>query len=176
WISGSVGHRACGQRGPSRSCPVRRGRGRGAPGKTSAVPGNPRDRPRCHPAMRRSTRRGGLAGLVSGLVVLAVGGRTGGGQAVRFDGGPPPGDPGPRAAPFRLVTFSSCGDLLRRLKDAAEQSVGPYGFGYPVPMAPGAAEDRAAAPAPGAPAAPGAATAPEHSTTNVQEAGVDEPD
>src|SRR5262249_56450971 len=69
-----------------------------------------------------------------------------------------------------------CGDLLRRLKGAGGRSVGPYGFGYPVPMAPGAAEDRAAAPAPGAPAAPGAATTPEHSTTNVQEAGVDEPD
>jgi uncharacterized secreted protein with C-terminal beta-propeller domain len=109
--------------------------------------------------------------VVAAGLVLGVAACTGGTPPQPPDGG---GDPGrPLAAPYRLVSFSSCGDLVRDLKDAAKESVGPYGFwngNYAVPAAGGVVEDRAAAPA-----AP-TAQAPEHSTTNTHEAGVDEPD
>ncbi len=116
--------------------------------------------------MRRS-------GLLAAGFVLTVSGCTAGTPAQPPEPGGGPG-PAPLAAPYRLVSFSSCGDLLRGLRDAAKDSVGPYGFwngDLVVPLGlPGVAEDRAAAPV-----APGAQPQ-EHSTTNVHEAGVDEPD
>jgi hypothetical protein len=124
--------------------------------------------------------------VAAASVVLAVSGCTG----AAAPPGPPVPDPPLRAAPFRLASFSSCGDLLRQLRQAARGSVGPYGFGggplYAVPAA-GRAADSATVPGATVPGAtvpgatvPGAAApqpaAPEHSTTNVHEAGVDEPD
>jgi uncharacterized secreted protein with C-terminal beta-propeller domain len=110
------------------------------------------------------------APVAAALVLAAISGCTGGLSPVTRVPVPDP----PGAAPYRLASFSSCGDLLRGLRDAAKASVGPYQFGfgggYP---APGVAEDRAGAAT--GPIAP-TATAPEHSTTNVHEAGVDEPD
>jgi uncharacterized secreted protein with C-terminal beta-propeller domain len=99
----------------------------------------------------------------------------------------PPGDrdsnrdPAAPAGPLlRLVAFSSCDDALARLREAAKESVGPYGFpgAYPVmasgirPAPPGAAVADAA----GARAGGGLAEAPAYSGTNTHEAGVDEPD
>jgi uncharacterized secreted protein with C-terminal beta-propeller domain len=113
------------------------------------------------------------APVAAALVLAAVSGCTGGSPPATTV--PVPDRPGPLAAPYRLASFSSCGDLLRGLRDAAKASIGPYGFGYGYrygagsPM-PKAAEDRAGA------ATPPTAAAPEHSTTNVHEAGVDEPD
>jgi uncharacterized secreted protein with C-terminal beta-propeller domain len=86
-----------------------------------------------------------------------------------------------------LEAFDRCDDLLGYLHREGAKAVGPYGFngnGGPIAYATGAvsapmmAEDKAAAPAPRAADAAGAASsvAPEHSTTNVQEEGVDEPD
>ncbi len=128
--------------------------------------------------MRQCTRRSGSAGLALGTALLApllaLAGCTGTAPPWQPPA-PPGGRPVLQGAPFRLVSFSSCDDLLRQLRGAARRAVGPYGLGfggskyaYPAAGAPGVAEDRAAAPA--------ATPPPEHSTTNVQEAGVDEPD
>ena len=90
--------------------------------------------------------------------------------------------PSPRVDPARaqpaLTGFTSCAPLLSRMRTEALRVVGPYGLYYgsyhhdlggPQPvMAPGSAPGGAPAPASGA--------APAHSTTNNQEAGVDEPD
>ena len=75
------------------------------------------------------------------------------------------------ANPGRLQAFGSCGELLSYVKQHAEPLVGPWGFSRPVVgISPVAA-------APAAPSArAGGAQTPEYSTTNVQEAGVDEPD
>ena len=83
---------------------------------------------------------------------------------------------------IELVSFDSCRDVLDGFRAAASRWVGPYGFG-------GGAERRATDSA-GAGRAGGPAVAPDapvraqadeqlaagHSTTNTQEAGVDEPD
>ncbi|WP_433388803.1 beta-propeller domain-containing protein [Micromonospora sp. KLBMP9576] len=82
---------------------------------------------------------------------------------------PTPGQP--TAAPL-LVSYDSCAEALAGLRAAAGASVGPWGFGdgWRTGL------DLAAVPkgAAGARAVPQAA--PEHSTTNVHEAGADEPD
>lgn len=78
------------------------------------------------------------------------------------------------APPMRLVAYNGCQDLLAGLRAATEKQVGPYGLpGGISPLLRGAAplagadgQDRIAA----------APTTPDHSGTNVQEAGVDEPD
>ncbi|MEV4069518.1 beta-propeller domain-containing protein [Nonomuraea fuscirosea] len=67
----------------------------------------------------------------------------------------------------RLVAYSSCDDLLAGLREQAVKNVSPYGFGGAMPMA--LARDARAS-------VPEGKSAPEHSTTNVHEAGVDEPD
>ncbi|MEO3799115.1 beta-propeller domain-containing protein [Nonomuraea sp. B1E8] len=77
--------------------------------------------------------------------------------------GAPPGRTSLGAA--RLVAYTGCDDLLAGLREQAARNVGPYGFGNAMPMT-ARAEARADT---------GAYT-PEHSTTNVHEAGVDEPD
>ncbi|MQA24774.1 MAG: benzoate transporter [Micromonosporaceae bacterium] len=89
-----------------------------------------------------------------------------------------------RSAAVRLVAFDSCGEAIKDLRAAARPYVGPHGFAFGHArgnIADGAdsAEAARGAGAPGAAdkAAPGAAdTAPDHSTTNVHEKGVDEPD
>lgn len=74
----------------------------------------------------------------------------------------------------KLVSYGSCDTALAELRTAVTPYVGPYGLGlYGDGMARGPeAMDGAAAPESKAAAEP----APDHSTTNVQEAGVDEPD
>ena len=90
--------------------------------------------------------------------------------------GPEPGRPPETTlGALRLVAFDSCGEALRGLMSAADPYVGPYGLLDPAYRggdiaAPQA--DSAGAPGPTVPSP----VAPQHSTTNVHEAGVDEPD
>lgn len=76
----------------------------------------------------------------------------------------------------RLVAYSSCDDMLAKLRDRTAANAGPYGLGPEVSIqsmdAPAMARDAQALKA----APESGSGAPEHSTTNVQEAGVDEPD
>lgn len=82
---------------------------------------------------------------------------------------------------MRLVSYDSCQELLNGLRAATEKQVGPYGL-EPARMgmlngeiAP-RAFDGMRMPTESGAAASGAAGAQPHSATNVQEAGVDEPD
>jgi hypothetical protein len=110
--------------------------------------------------------------MAAGVGVAGCSGADG--ARSRAAGRPEPAPPGQLAA-ARLVSASDCSTLLNGLREATAGEVGPYGLadGY-----------RSAQPLSGAPGGdvramvPGAAPAPtsEHSTTNVQEAGVDEPD
>ncbi|MGW0802065.1 beta-propeller domain-containing protein [Nonomuraea sp. NPDC002799] len=70
----------------------------------------------------------------------------------------------------RLISYSSCDDLLSGLREHAAANVTAYGFGNAMPIA--YLQDARA----NVPQAKSTAEAPEHSTTNVHEAGVDEPD
>ena len=64
----------------------------------------------------------------------------------------------------RLQRFTGCAPFLDYVRSQGKRTVGPYGLGgMPVALA---ATERAATPVPGV----------DYSTTNVQEAGVDEPD
>ncbi|GAA0926710.1 beta-propeller domain-containing protein [Nonomuraea longicatena] len=71
----------------------------------------------------------------------------------------------------RLVAYSGCDDLLSGLRAKAAENVGPWGFGG---IQTYGGRDLAMADA--SPRMAKAEAAPEHSTTNVHEAGVDEPD
>ncbi|MDT5035929.1 MAG: hypothetical protein QOE03_1114 [Micromonosporaceae bacterium] len=91
----------------------------------------------------------------------------------------------PAVPALRLVAFDDCADLLQGLRAAARESVGPYGLpsdpGIVFPATGGVAEDAAGgsrALSKNSPTAPGPSTPqePDHSGTNTQEAGVDEPD
>jgi uncharacterized secreted protein with C-terminal beta-propeller domain len=78
--------------------------------------------------------------------------------------------------------FRSCDALLTHARTQALRVVEPAGIparpqpGVPFPIAAGPREDAAGTPPSTAAPAAGADGAPDHSTTNVQEAGVDEPD
>lgn len=118
--------------------------------------------------------------IAAGLVLSA--GCSGGATGTAFR------DPAVPAGSFQLVSFTSCDDALHRLKEAAKQYVGPYGFGGGGALkgggvarraegaAPPGAADMAGAPAPGAPGTGSRESAPNYSGTNTHEAGVDEPD
>ncbi|WP_113699340.1 beta-propeller domain-containing protein [Nonomuraea lactucae] len=69
----------------------------------------------------------------------------------------------------RLVAYRGCDEMLAGLREHAAKSVGPWGFGGPrlLRMKP---EDTAMS------TEAKTADTPDHSTTNVHEAGVDEPD
>ncbi|WP_158564226.1 beta-propeller domain-containing protein [Jiangella anatolica] len=79
-----------------------------------------------------------------------------------------------------LTSFDACADVLDHLKGEAADRVGPYGLGPGGDMVAyatdGAAEDSAALAAPQEGGGDDSAARQPHSTTNVQEAGVDEPD
>ena len=119
------------------------------------------------------------------------------GTAVTVFSTPAPGVPAGLFA-SQLVEYDSCSAFLDRLKAEALERVGPYGFGGGSPFfgvpepaidAPSSASEEAlattaAAPmaeaaeasADGAASGGGGSAGPAFSTTNVQEAGVDEPD
>lgn len=86
---------------------------------------------------------------------------------------------GPRPAPrLKLVSYTSCDDLLSSVREAAKRSVGPWGFANGGRFY---AEDaRAGAPVPAQAEGANKAVAPvqgqDYSGTNVHTAGVDEPD
>lgn len=92
-------------------------------------------------------------------------------------------DPAAPVGGLRLVSFDSCEAAAEELRAAAREQVGPWGFGTgAVPLTaavPDAADGAAESLRGAAPPAPGLAPEadpPEHSGTNVHEAGVDEPD
>ena len=98
----------------------------------------------------RRTRLAMLLVLLAGAATLAGASMT----AEAAGSGPAP----------RLQPFTGCAPFLDYVRAHGRQIVGPYGLGgMPVALA---ATDRSAAPTPGV----------DYSTTNVQEAGVDEPD
>ncbi|RKN46277.1 beta-propeller domain-containing protein [Micromonospora endolithica] len=116
------------------------------------------------------------AGTLLALTLLAGSAALPGGP--RDDGTAPPPGPGLPTGTTRLVSFDSCAEALTDLRSAAAASVGPWGFvddetadpirrGV-VPLREAGAAEAAGSHGPG--------EAPEHSTTNVREAGVDEPD
>ncbi|MFC6080680.1 beta-propeller domain-containing protein [Sphaerisporangium aureirubrum] len=113
--------------------------------------------------MRTSIGTAAAAALALGLLATAC---TGGGTA-----SPPTGTP--EGTPvtlgnIKLVSYSGCDDMLDGLRAAAVKEVGPWGFGTDMVFRAGREVDIAAQ-------ADGKA-APAHSTTNVHEAGTDEPD
>ena len=81
-----------------------------------------------------------------------------------------PGATAPR--PGRLVAFGSCPDLLGYVKAHAAPFVTAYGLGRPAGLVAGPGVPGVAAPASGSTPQQGV----DYSGTNVQEAGVDEPD
>ena len=81
-----------------------------------------------------------------------------------------PGATAPR--PGRLVAFGSCPDLLGYVRAHAAPFVTAYGLGRPAGLAAGPGIPGVAAPAAGSTPQQGV----DYSGTNVQEAGVDEPD
>ncbi|WP_433251670.1 beta-propeller domain-containing protein [Streptosporangium sp. CA-135522] len=71
---------------------------------------------------------------------------------------------------IKLVSYTGCDDMLAGLRAATAKSVGPWGLGGPQIMYMEKRADAATA------TDDAGGAAPEHSTTNVHEAGVDEPD
>ena len=138
---------------------------------------------------RQWFRRSGVV-LGAGAMVLA-GCTSGSDRPATFR------DPALASGEFALVSFDSCDQAAEQLRAAAAAVVGPWGFGAAgmvvsdgelsadaagaqAPAAPGLAEGAPPAPAqraaPGEPGAAAPGAAPDHSTTNVHESGVDEPD
>ncbi|WP_439660637.1 beta-propeller domain-containing protein [Lentzea sp. HUAS TT2] len=115
--------------------------------------------------------------LLASAAVLAVAGVCVS-SAVRDEAlAPPIVDYGP----VRLVAFDSCDNALTELRRAMAPYVSAYGIGGgPIMFAEGMATDSAGVAQKSVPDARNSATPPtqqqEHSTTNVHEQGVDEPD
>jgi uncharacterized secreted protein with C-terminal beta-propeller domain len=112
----------------------------------------------------RFVRRTALLAVLAALALAALAGTAGRASAAGA---------APAAKTGRLVPFGSCGKLLGYAKSQASRLVGPWGLGgtvkavgVPTPAAPSAAQADEAAPQQGV----------DYSGTNVQEAGVDEPD
>ncbi|MFC6288167.1 beta-propeller domain-containing protein [Nocardioides sp. GCM10027113] len=146
------------------------------------------------------SRRTGIAALaVAGLVSAGVAAGVAGGVGVGAltGGSGAPGDPdGPRvlAAPAgpqafgrsllgsELAPADSCDDLLAWYVERGLQRVGPWGWEYPyftadgVMLMPQAEMDNAGGARSGAPGSPVEEATSTATGTNVQEAGVDEPD
>ncbi|ETK33198.1 beta-propeller domain-containing protein [Microbispora sp. ATCC PTA-5024] len=106
--------------------------------------------------MRTTIRTAGAVALAGLLATACAGSRTA---------------PGPAAVDLtgkvRLVSYTSCDDMAAGLRETAAGNVTPWGFGDNLMML--ARSDVA-------PTAKQAVPAGTYSTTNVQEAGVDEPD
>jgi hypothetical protein len=119
------------------------------------------------------TAKGRAFVLASGVAALGLLGALAGGAAREATAKTPPS---------RLAGFSSCGALLAHVKKQALPLVQPWGLGGSfafgsggvrgMPMPATATEARSAVDK----GAADSSSTPEHSTTNVQEQGVDEPD
>ncbi|WP_051426523.1 beta-propeller domain-containing protein [Jiangella gansuensis] len=83
-------------------------------------------------------------------------------------------DAGPVAV-MGLTSFDACADVLDHLKSEAHDRVGPWGLDS-VGIAYAGRADALESEVAAGDASGGPQSAPDHSTTNVQEAGVDEPD
>ena len=128
-------------------------------------------------------KRSGL--VLAGIVVVGVCAASvppNFGQAVPGSAPVVPIPPPSSNRPVQLVAYDSCDKALSEFRRAARPNVGPYGaavsltdMGQPIPEGSIATDSRGEKPA-AAPQQPPGAPAPTHSTTNVQEAGVDEPD
>jgi len=122
----------------------------------------------------RSSRAAG-ASLAAALLLLS--GCTGDSPAARSSASPTP--PPATAAPapaLRLVSYSDCADALAKLKAAAKEHVGPWGFGDFLLQGGGPAAGAFAGRS-GLSKANGDVPADtNYSGTNTHEAGVDEPD
>jgi hypothetical protein len=147
--------------------------GEQALGRVHRATGQPRPA-----AWRRRTTRAwvGSLGLVATAAAVTAIALVGGSTPAKPPA--PPHQPpvqaaGPRPANMALVAYDGCADLLAGLRQHAAANVGPYGLPGQYPSG-GYALD-AKVPSPRAADSPGSST-PEHSTTNVQESGVDEPD
>jgi uncharacterized secreted protein with C-terminal beta-propeller domain len=143
--------------------------------------------------MRRSTVRPAMAGLFAALSVIGVGLATTSPSAAGTNGGHP--GTSAKLTGADLVSYNNCSQLLRQVKAEAMKEVGPYGLSgssggslvfppggvvrgaVPLPTelgsnAPGSAPTSTAATPAGADGTAGQG----YSSTNDQEAGVDEPD
>ncbi|GII71856.1 hypothetical protein Sme01_43320 [Sphaerisporangium melleum] len=112
--------------------------------------------------MKTSIGTAAAVALATGLLAAAC---TGGGRAALPAAAPVP------LGEIKLVAYSGCDDLLSGLRDATARNVTPWGLDGTMLFT---AVDRADAS--GRAAADASTAAPSHSTTNVHEAGVDEPD
>ena len=102
------------------------------------------------------------------------------------DGDGPGGDEPPARHGISLVSFDTCEAALAEMKSRVMPRVGPYGLDQgmtygpvedgAIPMEGGRAAEQAEPGAAPEQAEDSAQAAPEHSTTNVHEKGVDEPD
>ncbi|MFI6293301.1 beta-propeller domain-containing protein [Nonomuraea sp. NPDC050790] len=105
--------------------------------------------------------------LIRALTVAALATAT---AACTSTAGPPqPAAPLDLSKDVRLVSYTSCDDMLAGLRQKAAENVGPWGFGPGIQ--PFGAREMVQSDT-----AMTAKATPEHSTTNVHEAGVDEPD
>jgi hypothetical protein len=135
------------------------------------------EQPRPAAWRRRRTRAWvgsiGLAATAAAVTAVALVGGSTPARPPSPPHQPPVRAAGPRPANMALVAYDSCTDLLAGLRAHAAANVGPYGLPGQY-GGEGIAYDSAAR-SPTATAA-GSESAPDHSTTNVQESGVDEPD
>ena len=143
---------------------------------------------------------GARRGLLAALAAVATASAAGCGAAGTGTGSPRQDPSAAAPEPARLVSYTGCTQMLGQLQDQALAAVGPYGLSgatalptgsepgamrvtsLPAMAAPAAAGVAAAGgtAAPSVPGAPGdssqASSPAGFSTTNIQEAGVDEPD
>ncbi len=117
-----------------------------------------------------------LTAAVVVSVATATGGETGLNRLNRI-ATPVPGPStgaahGPAAGAVKLVAYPSCAQMVAGLRQQTAKNVTTWGISQPAyAMAASGGAAKSSAPAEDA-----AAPAPDHSTTNVHEAGVDEPD
>ncbi len=136
--------------------------------------------------VRPFTLVAGLAAAAAAVVVvsLTASGSNGGSHPIARPpvstppGSTPPGVTGPAPAAMSLVAYDSCGAMLDGLRAHTAKAVTAYGLGggsvrYGLDAGVNKATVPSAVSAEGSAADP---STPDHSTTNVQEAGVGEPD
>jgi hypothetical protein len=144
--------------------------------------------------MKRSVVQPAATGLLAALCVLGVGLTTASPSEARANGAQTGMTASRKPVGADLLSFKNCAQLLNHVKAEALREVGPYGLSGPAgnyPGLPPVGVVRGAVPTPTALGAnPTAATPPStaatssgtgtgspgYSTTNDQEAGVDEPD
>ena len=120
-------------------------------------------------------KRSGM--VLAGIVVVGVCAAS---APAVLDSGPYPVPPAVTTGPVELVAYDSCDEVLSQFKAAERPHLAEYGRGGGWYGTTGGvvmnSEDGVAPGAQKAAPAPAQANVPTHSTTNVQEAGVDEPD